>query len=113
MEKIPNLHKIRQIMYPESEVYTLQDMMEEEYPESPLDDALWQAFRSSDASADVDEKRRLIELTVDADAVLTVDAIQAFSQQVSQIVENAGAGQVAFVGIQGGVDMRVGLVYRY
>jgi hypothetical protein len=113
MEKIPNLYKIRQIMYPEPEIYTLQDMMEEEYPESPLDDALWQAFRNTDASADVDEKRRLIELTVDADAVLTVEAMQAYSQQVSQIVETAGAGQVVFVGIQGGVEMRVGLVFRY
>ncbi len=112
MEKIPNLYKIRQIMYPEPEIYTLQDMMEEEYPESPLDDALWQAFRNTEASADVDEKRRLIELTVDADAVLTVDAMKALSQQVSDAAQGVGE-QVVFVGIQGGVDMRVGLVFRY
>ena len=112
MERLPNLYKIRQIMYPEPEIYTLQDMMEEEDPESPLDNALWQAFRNTDASADVDEKRRLIELTVDADAVLTVDAMQAYSQQVSNAAQGAGE-QVVFVGIQGGVDMRVGLVFRY
>ena len=112
MERLPNLYKIRQIMYPEPEIYTLQDMMEEDSTESPLDDALWQAFRNTDASADVDEKRRLIELTVDADAVLTTDAMQAYSQQVSNAAQGAGE-QVVFVGIQGGVDMRVSLVYRY
>jgi GMP synthase PP-ATPase subunit len=112
MEKIPNLYKIRQIMYPEPEIYTLQDMMEEEYPESPLDDALWQAFRNTDASADLNEKNRTIELTVDADAVLTVDAMKAYSQQVSDAAQGMGE-QVVFVGIQGGVDMRVGLVFRY
>lgn len=112
MERLPNLYKIRQIMYPELEIYTLQDMMEEDSTESPLDDALWQTFRNTDASADVDEKRRLIELTINADAVLTVDAMQAYSQQVSNAAQGAGE-QVVFVGIQGGVDMRIGLVFRY
>lgn len=115
MERIPNLHKIRQIMYPEPEIYTLQDMMEDEddSTESPLDDALFQAYRSTDTWTDVDEKRRLIEITVDADGVLTVDAIQTHTQQVSDIVQKLGAGRVQFVGIQGGTQMRVGLVYRY
>ena len=112
MERLPNLYKIRQIMYPELEIYTLQDMMEEDSTESPLDDALWQTFRNTDASADVDEKRRLIELTINADAVLTVDAMQAYSQQVSNVAQGVGE-QVVFVGVQGGVDMRVGLVFRY
>ncbi len=114
MGKIPNVYKIRQIMYPDNkiETYTLQDMMEEEYPESPLDDALWQAFRNSGAATDLDEKNRTIELTVDADAVLTVDAMQAYSQQVSNVAQGVGE-QVVFVGVQGGVDMRVGLVFRY
>jgi len=113
MERIPNLYKIRQIMYPEPEIYTLQDMMEEDSTESPLDDALFQAYRSTDTWTDVDEKRRLIEITVDADGVLTVDAIQTHTQQVSDIVQKLGAGRVQFVGIQGGTQMRVGLVYRY
>ena len=84
----------------------------EEYPESPLDDALWQAFRNSGAATDLDEKNRTIELTVDADAVLTVDAMQAYSQQVSNVAQGVGE-QVVFVGVQGGVDMRVGLIFRY
>lgn len=113
MEKIPNLYKIRQIMYPELETYTLQDMMEEDSTESPLDDALFQAYRSTDTWTDVDEKRRLIEITVDADGVLTVDAIQTHTQQVSDIVQKLGAGRVQFVGVQGGTQMRVGLVYSY
>ncbi len=113
MERIPNLHKIRQIMYPEPEIYTLQDMMEEDSTESPLDDALWEAFRQTDVLVDVDEKRRNIELTVDADGVLFVSAIQTFTQKVSDIVQQLGAGRVEFIGIQGGTDMRVGLVYRY
>ncbi len=114
MGKIPNVYKIRQIMYPDNkiETYTLQDMMEEEYPESPLDDALWQAFRNSGATIDLDEKNRTIELTVDADAVLTVDAMQAYSQQVSGVMQRVGE-QVVFVGVQGGVDMRIGLIFRY
>lgn len=94
----------------EPEIYTLQDMLEDE---ATLDDALFQAFRKSDTLVDVDEQRRLIEITVDADGVLTVDAIQNYSQQVSNIVEQLRAGRVEFVGIQGGVDMRVGLVYKY
>lgn len=118
MEKIPNLHKIRQIMYPEPEIYTLQDMMEDDSIESPLDDALFQAYRHERSKElityfDVDEKRRLIELTVDADAVLTIDVIQAHSQKISNIVQELGAGQVKFIGIQGGMDMRVGLVYSF
>lgn len=114
MERIPNLYKIRQIMYPEPEIYTLQDMMEENSVEdSPLDDALFQAYRGTDTWTDVDEERRLIEITVDADGVLTVDAIQTHTQQVSNIVQKLGAGRVQFVGIQGGTQMRVGLVYSY
>jgi hypothetical protein len=100
-------------MYPEPEIYTLQDMMEEDSSESPLDDALWQAFRLSDATADVDEKNRTIELNVDADGILFVSAIQSFTQTVSDVVEKVGGGKILFVGIQGGTDMRVGLVYRY
>jgi len=115
MEKIPNLYKIRQIMYPDNkpvEIYTLQDMMEGEYDENPLEEALFQKFRSTDVLSDVDEKNRLIEITVDADAVLTVDMMKAYSQQVSDAAQGVGE-QVVFVGIQGGVDMRIGLVYRY
>jgi hypothetical protein len=112
MEKIPNIHKIRQIMYPEPEIYTLEDMMEGEYDENPLDEALFQKFRNTDVLSDVDVKNRLIELTVDADAVLTVDMMQAYSQQVSDAAQGVGE-QVVFVGIQGGINMRVGLVFRY
>lgn len=102
-------------MYPEkqTETYTLQDMMEDESPENPLDDALWQAFRGTENMVDLDANRRLIELNVDADAVLTVAAMQAYSQQISDIVEKMGAGKVEFAGIQGGVNMRISLVYRY
>jgi len=113
MEKIPNLYKIRQIMYPEPEIYTLQDMMEEEYPENPLDDALWQAFRQTDASADLNEKNRTIELNIDADGIVFVSAIQTFTQTVSDAVESVGGGKVEFLGIQGGTNMRVYLVFRY
>jgi hypothetical protein len=100
-------------MYPEPEIYTLQDMMEEDSTESPLDDALWQAFRQTDILVDVNEEKRNIELTIDADEILFASAIQTLTQQVSDVVEKVGGGKVMFVGIQGGVNMRIGLIYRY
>ena len=95
-----------------AEIYTLEDMMEG-YEESPIEDALFQNYRQSSALAAVYQDKRIIELTIDASDIITVDTIQNHTQQVSDIVEQLGAGRVQFVGIQGGSDFRIDLVFKY
>ena len=85
----------------------------EGYEDSPLDDALFQNYRTSDVLAAVYEDKRVIELTVDGSDVVTVDTIQNHTQQVSDIVQQFGEGRVQFVGVEGGSDFRLTLVYRY
>jgi hypothetical protein len=95
-----------------TEVYTLQDMMEG-YEESPLDDALYQNYKDTSVLAAVYEDRRVIELTVDGSDVVTVDTMQNHTQQVSDIVQQFGDGRVQFIGVEGGTDFRLTLVFKY
>jgi hypothetical protein len=97
----------------EAEIYTLDDMLTEEYQSDPLEDALFDAFNGSSAYASVYGDRRIIELTVDASDVITVDHMQNYTQHISDVAEKLGAGRVEFVGVEGGTDFRINLVFKY
>jgi hypothetical protein len=97
----------------EPEIYTLQDILEEEYEDDPLEDALWQNYKDTSAYAEVYADKRLIELGVDGSDMLSVDDIQNHTQQVSDIVQKLNAGRVQFVGILGGSEFRITLVFKY
>jgi len=98
---------------PELEIYTLEDILNEEYQSDPLEDALFDAFNGSSAYASVYGDRRIIELTVDASDVVTVDHMQNYTQHISDVAEKLGAGRVEFVGVEGGSDFRINLVFKY
>ena len=85
----------------------------EDYEESPLEDALFQNYRQTSVLSAVYEDRRIIEITIDASDVVTVDTIQNHTQQVSDIVEALGAGRVQFIGVLGGSEFRIDLIYKY
>ena len=97
----------------EPEIYTLQDMLEEEYQDDPLEDALFDAFSGTSSYAEVYAKKRTIELTVDASDVITVDNMQNYTQYISDIVQKLGLGRVEFIGILGGSEFRIALIYKY
>lgn len=97
----------------EPEIYTLQDILEEEYESDPLEDALFDGFNGSSAYAEVYADKRTIELTVDASDVITVDHIKNYTQHISDIVQKLNAGRVQFVGILGGSEFRIALVYKF
>lgn len=98
---------------PESEIYTLQDILEEEYPENPLEDALFDAFNGSSALVEVYADKRTIELMIDASDLVTVDHIQNYTQHISDVVQKLGAGRVRFEGVLGGSEFRIALVFGY
>lgn len=98
---------------PEAEIYTLDDMLSEAYETDPLEDALFDAFNGSSAYASVYGDRRIIELTVDGSDVVTVDHMQNYTQHISDVAEKLGAGRVEFVGVEGGSDFRINLVFKY
>ena len=95
------------------EIYTLEDILNEEYQSDPLEDALFDAFNGSSAYASVYGDRRTIELTVDGSDVVTVDHLQNYTQHISDVAEKLGAGRVEFVGVEGGTDFRITLVFKY
>ena len=95
------------------EIYTLEDILNEEYQSDPLEDALFDAFNGSSAYASVYGDRRTIELTVDASDTITVDHMQNYTQHISDVAEKLGAGRVEFVGVEGGTDFRITLVFKY
>jgi len=97
----------------EPEIYTLQDILEEEYEDDPLEDALFQNYVNTSAYAEVYEKQRTIEVTVDANDIITVDTIQNHTQQVSDIVQKLNVGRVKFVGVLGGSEFRIALIFSY
>jgi len=96
-----------------NEIYTLQDILEEEYEPDPLDDALYDAFSRSSALVEVYADRRMIELTVDASDVITVDNMQNYTQHVSDVVQKLDAGTVQFIGVLGGSEDRMALIFAY
>ena len=95
------------------EIYTLEDILNEEYQSDPLEDALFDAFNGSSAYASVYGDRRTIELTVDGSDIVTVDHMQNYTQHISDVAEKLGAGRVEFVGVEGGTDFRITLVFKY
>ena len=95
------------------EIYTLEDILNEEYQSDPLEDALFDAFNGSSAYASVYGDRRTIELTVDGSDIVTVDHMQNYTQHISDVAEKLGAGRVEFVGVEGGTDFRINLVFKY
>jgi len=94
------------------DIYTLQDMMED-YEDSPLDDALYHNYKNTSVIASSYERDRTIEVMIDGGDIVPVDTIQNHAQQVSDIVEQLGVGRSQFVGIMGGSDFRVTLVFKY
>ena len=97
----------------EPEIYTLQDILEEEYEDDPLEDALFDAFQGSSAYAEVYADRRMIELTVDASDVITVDNMQNYTQHISDVVQKLNVGKVQFIGVLGGSEFRIALIFAY
>lgn len=95
------------------EIYTLQDIIAEEYQTDPLEDALYDAFEGSSALAEVYPEKRAIELTIDASDIITVEHIQNYTQHISDVVQKLGVGRVRFEGILGGSEFRVALVFGY
>lgn len=95
------------------EIYTLQDILAEEYQPDPLEDALFDAFQGSSAYAEVYANKRSIELTIDASDIVTVEHIQNYTQHISDVVEKLGAGRVQFEGVLGGSEFKIALVFRY
>ncbi len=104
---------IRPAMDNEPEIYTLQDILEEEYADDPLEDALFDAFSGSSAYAEVYADKRIIELTVDASDVITVDNMKNYTQHISDVIQKLGVGRVEFIGILGGSEFRIALVFKY
>ena len=98
---------------PESEIYTLEDILNEEYQSDPLEDALFDAFSGSSAYAEVYADRRMIELTIDASDVITVDNMQNYTQHISDVVQKLGAGTVQFIGVLGGSEFNIALIFAY
>ena len=98
---------------PESEIYTLEDMLAEEHQSDPLEDALYDAFQGSSAYAEVYANKRSIELTIDASDMITVEHIQNYTQHISDVVQKLGAGRVRFDGVLGGSEFRIALVFGY
>ena len=96
-----------------TEIYTLQDMIAEEYQTDPLEDALYDAFQDSTAYAEVYPKARNIELSIDASDIVTVEHIQNYTQHISDVVQKLGAGRVRFSGVLGGSEFRIALVFGY
>ena len=99
----------------EPEIYTLQDMLEEEDhdSDSPLEDALFHAFSGSSAYAEVYADKRMIELTIDASDVITVDNMQNYTQHISDVVQKLNVGKVQFIGVLGGSEFRIALIFAY
>lgn len=98
---------------PESEIYTLEDILAEEYQSDPLEDALFDAFQGSTAYAEVYANKRAIELTIDASDMVTVEHIQNYTQHISDVVQKLGAGRVRFEGVLGGSEFNIALVFGY
>lgn len=99
---------------PQAEIYTLGDILEAYHEEdTSLEDALFDAFQNTSAYAEVDGARRAIELTVDASDTISVDDIQNYTQHISDIVEKMSAGRVKFVGVLGGTEFRITLIYTF
>lgn len=96
------------------EIYTLQDILEEEYEgDDPLEDALFDAFSNTSAYAEVYADRRMIELTIDASDVITVDNMQNYTQHISDVVQKLGVGKVQFIGVLGGSQFKIALIFAY
>ena len=90
------------------------DLDDDDETPNNLDDFLFDNYRGNDIRPDVYENRRTIELVVEADDLVTVEDMQAFSQTLSNLVTKFDSSlTITFRGIQGGSSYKIGLVFTY
>ena len=94
-------------------VLTLEDILPESTEFDTLEDAFFQMFRGTEIRPDMWERERSLELVMPGEDTIDVDMIQGLTQKCSDLISQHGAGQLQFLGVRGGSDWQVILVYKY